>query len=209
LSAYIISLMLGYVVGSFPSAYVLVKWKSRLDIRTAGSGNVGTMNTFDVTGSKSLSIAVLLIDLLKGVLAVYLAGLLAGRAPAVEGIAGIGAVLGHNYPVWLKFHGGRGLATAAGVFALLGWVFIPVWCLLFVLTYVPWRDIHTSNVISLIVAPVLVWLAPDPAVVWCVGAGSLGIFRVVALILCLLILIRHWDVLPAVLKTFHSSSSMP
>ncbi len=204
---YIFSLVLGYVVGSFPSAFVLVKWKSRVDIRTAGSGNVGTMNTFDVTGSKSLSIAVLLMDLLKGSLAVFLAGVLIGHAPEVAGAAGIGAVLGHNYPVWLNFHGGRGLATAAGVFTLVGWVFIPVWCLLFVLTYVPWRDIHTSNIISLIVAPVLVWFAPDSALRWCVPAGSLETFRVAGGIICVLILIRHWDVLPAVLKPFKKQSS--
>ena len=198
---YILSLLVGYAVGSFPSAYVLVQWKSRVDIRTSGSGNVGTMNTFDVTGSKSLSIAVLLLDLLKGILAVLLARFLIDRAPWVESAAGIGAVLGHNYPVWLKFHGGRGLAAAAGVFAVIGWVFVPVWCLFWGLTYAPSKDIHTANVIATIVAPVVVWLVPDGGLSWSVADGSLAAFRVTALILCALIFIRHWDILPAILKS--------
>lgn len=204
---YILSLLLGYAAGSFPSAFVLVKWKSRIDIRSAGSGNVGTMNTFDVTGSKWLSIAVLLIDLAKGVAAVALAGVIVGNAPGISGAAGIGAVLGHNYPVWLGFHGGRGLATAAGVFILIGWVFVPLWCLLFVLAYLPSRDIHTGNIAATLVSPAVVLLAPESVLAWSVAPGSLPGFRVVALIICALIMIRHRDVIPSVLKSFHKPTS--
>lgn len=208
MSPLIFSLLFGYAVGSFPSAYLLVKWKSRLDIRTEGSGNVGTMNTFDVTGSKSLSIGVLLIDLLKGILAVFLAWQLLGRAPGVGEAAGVGAVLGHNYPVWLKFHGGRGLATAAGVFLVMGWVFVPVWCLFWVLTYLPTKDIHTANIAGLIAAPALVWLVPEGALSWSVAwSSSVEEFRILALLLCVLIFIRHWDVVPTVLKSFNKHSS--
>ena len=85
---------------------------------------------------------------------------------------------------------------------MTGWVFVPVWCLLWLLTYKPSKDIHTANLLALIVAPAVVWLSPDSGLSWCVAAESLVVFRVVALVLCILILIRHADVVPTVLKSF-------
>jgi glycerol-3-phosphate acyltransferase PlsY len=204
LVAYIICLLAGYTVGSFPTAYLLVRWKSRLDIRHVGSGNVGTMNTFDVTRSKAVSLAVLLGDVLKGVLAVLVGSMISPGDPWISLASGAGVVLGHNYPVWLSFKGGRGLATAAGVFLLTGWVFVPLWLAIFGAVYQWKRDIHTGNVIALVLAPILVWLAPDPWLGW--FAFAVLEFRVLVTLLCGLIMLRHIDVLPAVFAIVQPTS---
>ncbi len=107
--------LLGYLLGSIPTAFLLVRWKSRVDIRTSGSGNVGTLNSYQVSGSKVVGFIVLVADFLKGFFAVWGTTALLGSSFEATATAGVGSVLGHNFPFWLRFHGGRGLATAAGV----------------------------------------------------------------------------------------------
>jgi acyl phosphate:glycerol-3-phosphate acyltransferase len=141
-------LVSGYVVGSFPTAYILVRWKSRIDIRNAGSGNVGTLNSFLVTGSHFVGIAVLLIDCLKGTGAVLLGYLLADGQMLHAVLSGAGAVAGHNYPVWLHFRGGKGLATAAGAMAVICWPVIPLWMVLWSVAYAIMRSIDPANVVA-------------------------------------------------------------
>ena len=184
---YVVCLLAGYIAGSFPTAFLLVRWKSRIDIRHAGSGNVGTANTLDVTGSKALSLAVLALDVAKGALAVLISKAF-GSDPWLSCAAGIGAVAGHNYPVWLRFHGGRGLATAAGVFLLTGWAFVPLWLALFGLAYARWRDVHTGNVLALLLAPMIALAVPYGDAAW----------RALMLALTALMLLRHADVFGAV-----------
>ena len=157
---YIFSFLLGFFIGSLPTAYLLVKWKARIDIRHAGSGNVGAMNTFDVTGSKLLGIVVLCIDLMKGVVAVVLSSSVLGSGFWVGGIAGIASVIGHNYSPWLKFHGGRGLATAAGVLIATGWIAVLLWCTLWGIVYGVSKHIHTANIVACILAPLFMFVAP-------------------------------------------------
>ena len=112
----IVAGVVGYLLGSFPTAYLMVRLKSRVDIRKAGSGNVGTLNSFMVTKSKGVGVVVLLLDLLKGVAAVTIAPLFGASDPFLaQTVAGAAAVAGHNFPVWLGGKGGRGLATGAGV----------------------------------------------------------------------------------------------
>jgi glycerol-3-phosphate acyltransferase PlsY len=161
LSIYLLSVVLGYFIGSFPTAYLLVKWKSRLDIREAGSGNVGAMNTYDVTNSKLLSISVLMIDVLKGMCALWLSRVLFNVEFWTVAATGCGAILGHNYSPWLKFKGGRGLATAAGVMFLTGWILVVVWCGLWTVTYLASKNIHLGNVLASIVMPFTLFLVPE------------------------------------------------
>ncbi len=163
---YVLCIALGYLVGSFPTAYILVRWKTRADIRTSGSGNVGAMNTFDVTGSKVLSVSVLIIDLAKGMLAVFLSYELFGNSFDMVALSGIGSVLGHNYSPWIKFKGGRGLATAAGVIVLISWTALLLWGSVWIIVHQLSRNIHIANAVALIMTPIVVWISPVFG--WCI-----------------------------------------
>ena len=119
----ILALFVGYAIGSVPFGLLLAIAAGKGDIRKIGSGNIGATNVLR-TGSKGLAAATLLLDLFKGLVAVILARQLFG--PAVEvaapaALAALGAVLGHCFPVWLRFRGGKGVATNAGVAFGLAW----------------------------------------------------------------------------------------
>src|ERR1035441_10314419 len=112
---------LAYLLGSIPVGYLLVRIFLKQDLRSFGSGNIGATNVLR-SGGKGLGAATFLLDMLKGCAAVYLGGLLATvllpTAPvrSVEALAALCAVLGHMFPVWLRFRGGKGVATGFGVF---------------------------------------------------------------------------------------------
>jgi acyl phosphate:glycerol-3-phosphate acyltransferase len=113
----VLALLLGYALGSIPFGLLLARMAGKGDIRQVGSGNIGATNVLR-TGSKWLAAAVLLLDLGKGFLTVWLASRL---LPGAEPIAALGAVLGHCFPVWLGFKGGKGVATTAGACFALSW----------------------------------------------------------------------------------------
>ncbi|MEQ1671972.1 MAG: glycerol-3-phosphate acyltransferase, partial [Hyphomicrobium sp.] len=119
---------LGYLLGSIPFGLLLTRAAGLGDVRKIGSGNIGATNVLR-TGNKKLAAATLLLDGLKGTAAVLIADHYFGLAPAM--LAGLGAFLGHLYPVWLKFRGGKGVATYIGVILGLVWqggaVFALVW----------------------------------------------------------------------------------
>ncbi|MDI6765572.1 MAG: glycerol-3-phosphate acyltransferase [Bacteroidota bacterium] len=198
---YIISLVIGFVIGSFPTAYLLVKRQARLDIRFAGSGNVGARNAYDVTNSKLLGLIVLLIDLLKGGASVLLANIIYGHHFWILGIAGIGSVLGHNYSPWLQFKGGRGLSTTAGVMILLGWIYVVNWLVIYFIVNSISKHIHISNIIATITSPILILLMPKSLI------NSLLLSDIehsnlffLCIILSLLIMLRHIEPLKEILK---------
>ncbi len=181
----------GYVIGSFPTAYLLVRWKSHVDIRQAGSGNVGSLNSFVVTRSKLVGILVLVIDFLKGALAVFVVGQ-AGQAFIYMAAAGVGAVLGHNFSVWLGFKGGRGLATAAGVMVWLGWMTVVVWGVVWVVAYFITRKVNLGNVIACVVTLLLTLMAPSSLLVHVKpDDASVQYFKFFAVIMFGIILIKH------------------
>jgi glycerol-3-phosphate acyltransferase PlsY len=189
---FVFILAAGYFIGSFPTAYVVVRYKAGVDIRKSGSGNVGARNTFDVTGSKYLGVVVLLLDASKGAIATLLPFAFPWGSPVLAIVGGMGAIAGHNYPVWLRFHGGRGLATAAGVMLIFGWIYIVLWCLLWTGGYLISRSILRGNILaSLFVTPVLL-LIP---VGWIQSMAFVAIthreFLLASCILCALILLRH------------------
>ena len=123
----IAAFLFGYLCGSIPFGLLLTKVFGTADLRSVGSGNIGATNVLR-TGRKDLAAATLLLDALKGTFAVLIA---ARFGPAAAGVAGLGAFIGHIYPVWLKFKGGKGVATFLGVLVALEWraalVFAIVW----------------------------------------------------------------------------------
>ncbi len=120
--------LVGYLSGSIPFGLLLTKLAGLGDVRHIGSGNIGATNVLR-TGSKKLAALTLLLDALKGFVPVFVVGWLAG--PAAAAITGVGAFLGHVFPVWLGFKGGKGVATFIGVLFGLNWVlglaFILIW----------------------------------------------------------------------------------
>lgn len=192
MSQYILSLLLGYIIGSVPTAYLLVKWKSQVDIRSAGTGNVGAMNTFDVTSSKWLGFLVFLIDAIKGALAAYITGLIVGKGFWLVGLSGIGALLGHNYPLWLRFKGGRGLSTAVGITLVIGWIVVPVWCSIWLVHYTISKNIHLANITASFLTPLVFVVCPARllSIVLPASTGTNDFIMLVSVLL-LLVVIRH------------------
>jgi glycerol-3-phosphate acyltransferase PlsY len=148
----------GYFLGSIPFGLLLTRAAGLGDIRSVGSGNIGATNVLR-TGSKPLAAATLLLDGLKGALAVLLAVALAGHEAALWG--GLGAVLGHLFPVWLGFKGGKGVATSYGVLIAAFW---PVGLAAGVVWLVVAKLARLSSLAALIsfaAAPLLAWALAD------------------------------------------------
>jgi glycerol-3-phosphate acyltransferase PlsY len=121
------AILIGYLLGSIPFGVLLTRWAGAGDLRQIGSGNIGATNVLR-TGRKGLAAATLLLDLAKGAAAVLLAETL---FPGTAILGGIGAFVGHCYPVWLKFRGGKGVATLMGIVVALHWpsglIYAGVW----------------------------------------------------------------------------------
>ncbi|MBI5021956.1 MAG: glycerol-3-phosphate acyltransferase [Ignavibacteriales bacterium] len=159
--AYVLSLIIGFLIGSIPSAYIIVKRELKIDITAVGSGNVGARNAYDISGSKKIGLVVLFLDLFKGILATFCGAYLIDNQFMSAVIAGIGSVLGHNYSPWLKFKGGRGLATAAGVMLLLCWYFVLTWLIIYFVLNSFLKNIHVSTVIATVLCFMLLFVIPD------------------------------------------------
>ena len=158
----LLSLAIGYLLGSIPFGLILTKLAGLGDVRTIGSGNIGATNVLR-TGNKALAALTLALDLLKGTAAVLIGGLF-GPYAAIAG--GFGAFLGHLFPVWLGFHGGKGVATFIGVALGLYWPaalgFCLVWLLVAVLTRYSSLSALTASVATVLA---LTFLAQWPVAI--------------------------------------------
>ncbi|MGA8265758.1 MAG: glycerol-3-phosphate acyltransferase [Ignavibacteriaceae bacterium] len=143
---YLLCATIGYLLGSIPTAYIVLKKTHQIDIRETGSGNVGAMNSFEISKSKVIGILVFLIDALKGLLSVYLCVLIFPGDFVYPALALLFAVLSHCFNPWLEFKGGRGLATATGGTILLSPIIPATWCVLWVLVYLFKKDILLANI---------------------------------------------------------------
>lgn len=191
----------GYLIGSIPFAFLLVKRSSKIDIRQAGSGNVGSFNAFLVTRSKALGILVGVLDGMKGLGAVLLAGFFVGPLLSIHAFSLFGAIVGHNYPLWLKFKGGRGLATAAGGLFVFGLSYTIVWCTVWAIAKRFGRDILTSNLIAIFITPLILAILPWEWVAAVLPARTDDAqFLLVAILLSLVLLARHDDILRDIWK---------
>ena len=156
-SATLIALVVGYLFGSIPFGIILTKLTGGPDLRSIGSGNIGATNVLR-TGNKKLAAATLVGDMLKGTVAVLVAWHWLG-GPQAALAAAVGAFLGHVFPAWLRFRGGKGVATYLGILiGLKGWValaFAAVWLAMAWL----FRYSSLSALTASIVSPLLLWLA--------------------------------------------------
>jgi glycerol-3-phosphate acyltransferase PlsY len=172
-----------YLLGSIPFGLLLARVFGRGDVRKAGSGNIGATNVARVAGTMP-GILTLLFDLGKGAAAVWLAARLSGESATWMMIAALAALLGHCFPIWLKFRGGKGVATAAGAFlvlcapALLGSI------ILFLLVIFFWRYVSLASIAAAASMPLLIYLlwapghAPPPVVTFgALAAAALIIYK--------------------------------
>lgn len=153
--------LLSFLVGSVPTAYLLVRRGTKKDLRVEGSGNIGTLNAFEVTRSKRIGVAVLLIDLAKGALPQLVLLIVHPGDVITEAAALLGVVLGHNYSPWIGWKGGRGLAPAAGASLLFAPLFIVLWCLYWLAAYWRTRDVHIANIAAILLSPFTVLVASE------------------------------------------------
>jgi glycerol-3-phosphate acyltransferase PlsY len=165
----------GYLLGSVPFGLVLTKLAGLGDIRALGSGNIGATNVLR-TGRKGLAAATLVLDGAKGALAVLATLALAGRDAAL--LAGFAAVLGHNFPVWLRFKGGKGVATSLGALTAAAWPVGVAACLTWLAVAGLFRVSSLAALAALGLAPLYAYLAGDTALAaLAVGLGVLAVIR--------------------------------
>jgi glycerol-3-phosphate acyltransferase PlsY len=172
------AILIGYAVGSLPIGFLLAHGARGVDLRRTGSGNVGAANVYRTSGLP-MAIAVMLFDMGKGAGAVLLAGGLSTSLGA--GVAaGVAAVAGHVYPVWLGFRGGKGVATATGVFGVLApWATLLA-AAAFTVTVWRTRFVSLGSIVATVLLPVVEWTTPG------LRAVDIG-----ATIAAILILFRH------------------
>ncbi len=142
---YLLSIIIGYLVGSLPTAYLILKISNGVDIRELGSKNVGTLNSYDVTKSKTIAGIVLIVDLIKGIAAAFIPKLFFGDFFIFSMLSLASAVFSHCYSPWIKFKGGRGLATAAGGALILSIPVFVVWIVFWLISFLFRKNIHFSN----------------------------------------------------------------
>jgi acyl phosphate:glycerol-3-phosphate acyltransferase len=156
-----VTFIVGYLVGSIPVGYLIVRKNARIDLLESGSGRSGGFNAYVVTHSRVTGILVGALDTLKGLAVVAAAGFIFPDSFLHGCLALFGAISGHNYPVWTKFKGGRGLATTAGGMFILGFSYTVVWCILWAVSkLILRRDILVSNLIAIMLTPAVLWLIP-------------------------------------------------
>ncbi len=141
---YFFSAIIGYILGSLPTAYILLKRKG-IDITKSGSGNVGAFNSLEVSKSKVTGLTVFAVDFLKGFLSVFLVKSLYGNYFEFQIVALMFAVISHCYSPWIKFKGGKGLATGAGGTILLMPQILVLWIVLWIFVYIYKKDIQVAN----------------------------------------------------------------
>ena len=149
-----IAFILGYLLGSIPFGLILTRFAGTQDLRSIGSGSIGTTNVLR-TGRKDLAAATLIGDMLKGTIAVILSGYFGGPDAAM--LAGLGAFLGHLFPVWLGFKGGKGVAVYIGILLGLFWPAALLFCLIWLAVAVLTRYSSLSALIASLVTPILLW----------------------------------------------------
>ncbi|HWZ38898.1 MAG TPA: glycerol-3-phosphate 1-O-acyltransferase PlsY [Bradyrhizobium sp.] len=169
---YPIALLIGYLLGSIPFGLILTKLAGTPDLRSIGSGNIGATNVLR-TGRKGLAAATLLLDALKGTAAVIIAGYFGGPDAAM--LAGLGAFLGHLFPAWLKFRGGKGVAVYIGILIGLFWPAAIVFCAIWLLLAFALRYSSLSALTASVITPLFLW--------WFDHSALAALFAVLTLLL--------------------------
>jgi glycerol-3-phosphate acyltransferase PlsY len=158
---FIFAVVIAYLLGAIPFGYLLVKWKTGRDVRAAGSGNIGATNVLRTTG-RAAGVATLLLDIGKGYLAVWIAGKLDPQCGCVTSAAALAVMAGHAFPVFLKFKGGKAVASFVGAFLCLTPIPLAAVLAVFVVTVAVTRHISVGSIVGAATFPLAVWLILHP-----------------------------------------------
>jgi glycerol-3-phosphate acyltransferase PlsY len=167
----------GYLIGSIPFALLLARRWGTADLRRIGSGNLGAANVMRASGITA-GILVALLDLAKGAASVALAERFADQ-PSAPALAGVAAIIGHIYPVWLRFRGGKGVATACGVFSVLTPAVVPPVFAIFLATVWLTKYISLGSLLATLALPPIAYAvgSPAPTVIAAFAASAVIVFR--------------------------------
>jgi len=171
--------LLAYLLGSIPFGYLIVRWRKGIDVRVTGSGSIGATNVMRNLGIAGF-VATFILDVGKGVAAVLVVAKLTAQNPTWIAAAAVAAILGHCFPVWLKFRGGKGVATGVGVFVALAPLQVGLVLVIFAILVAAFRFISLGSMIATAAFPVLVYFMkhpPLPIVLGAAGAAALIIAK--------------------------------
>ena len=190
MTPWIVTIVEAYLLGSIPFGYILMRTVRREDVRASGSGNIGATNVAR-SGGTGLGIATLVLDAFKGWLAVILTHSIVHAfnlgsprtAMNLAALAALFAVLGHMFPIWLGFRGGKGVATALGVFLALSWPAALAALAIFAAIVLLTKYVSQASILAAAVLPLLVWLLTP---------NRDGFFMLCTVIIVLLVILKHW-----------------
>lgn len=162
------SAVIGYLLGSIAFSKIIVKYTTGLDLTVEGSKNAGAMNSFETTGKKWIGIIVFILDAFKGYIACMIVYYMFPHSKDMMTLlsyAGVFAVIGHNFNLWLRMKGGRGLATAVGVLLFVNPLAIVLWGILWLISYYGVRkNVHVANALATLSVPLMVYTTPSKLV---------------------------------------------
>lgn len=170
----LLALVFGYLLGSIPFGLILARVGGKGDIREIGSGNIGATNVLR-TGSKGLAALTLVLDCLKATAAIVIARLLFG--PGTQAFAAAGAFVGHLYPVWLGFHGGKGVATLLGILIALLWPAALIYAGVWIFLLLTLRISSVAGMTAVVTAPIVAAVLHSPYFLMLLGFTVLALWR--------------------------------
>lgn len=197
----IISFIISYLLGSVPFAKLIVKVAAKKDIINEGTGNAGAMNSYEITGKKWIGLSVFAADAAKGAAAVLISYSICPDF-LCAGVAAVGVVAGHNFSLFLKFKGGRGLAAALGATLLFNPLAGIIWALMWVAGFFIFgKTIYAGNIVATVTTPIMLFSTPPGLFL------SLNLYvnsqpveyRLLLSVVCVLILLRHIEPLKELL----------
>jgi glycerol-3-phosphate acyltransferase PlsY len=175
----LLALVIAYLIGAVPFGYLLVRFTTGKDVRSSGSGNIGATNVLRTTG-RAAGVATLLLDIAKGYFAVFLAAKMTDDDPLWMSLAALAVMAGHAFPVFLKFQGGKAVASFIGAFLYLTPLPLAAVLVLFVITVAATTAISARSILMAGMFPLGVWLIlhpPAPVLIAALIAGAFIVYR--------------------------------
>jgi glycerol-3-phosphate acyltransferase PlsY len=174
----LLAVVVAYLAGAIPFGYLLVRWKTGEDVREKGSGNIGATNVLRTTG-RAIGVATLALDIAKGVFAVWLADKLSDGSAVWMSLAALAVMAGHAYPVFLKFQGGKAVASFIGAFLYLMPLPMIAALVLFLIVVAATRQISMGSIVAAGALPFAAWLIEHPPLVEVIAALAAAVFIIV------------------------------